>query len=311
MTVAAVVVSYNRKDLLEKCLVALEGQTRPLDEIIVIDNSSTDGAPEVVKELFPEVKLFETGANIGGAGGFAWGIELAIAHGHEYAWLMDDDAEPELDALEPLMELVKTASEPYSFLASMVTLGGSTINAGNPPVFSNDISRQVSANQKGAIAIDAATFVGVLVNLDIARQTHLPQRDFFIWVDDTEYTLRLSRMAPAVMARESRIKHPLSKSGSRDMGGRLFYFLRNKLWLVRTDPQMSLQRKAFEILGYFGAALLQGPHAEDKKLWLQSLARGVYQGLFKSARKESPGTLLNELSPVERAAALELKTLNA
>lgn len=311
MTVAAVVVSYNRKDLLEKCLVALEGQTRPLDEIIVIDNSSTDGAPELVEEFFPQVKLFHTGSNIGGAGGFAWGIELAIAHGHEYAWLMDDDAEPELDALEPLMELVGTEPEPYSFLASMVTLGGTTINAGNPPVFSNDISRQVSANLKGAIAIDAATFVGVLVNLDIARQTHLPQRDYFIWVDDTEYTFRLSRMAPAVMVRGSRIKHPLSQSGSNDMGARLFYFLRNKIWLTRTDPRMSLQRKAFEALGYVGAALLQGPHAADKKVWAQSVARGLYQGLFRSARKESPGTLLAELSPTERAAALEVKSMNA
>ncbi|MDT0167625.1 glycosyltransferase family 2 protein [Pseudarthrobacter sp. BRE9] len=310
MTVAAVVVSYNRKDLLEKCLVALEGQTRPLDEIIVIDNSSTDGAPELVKESFPEVKLFDTGSNVGGAGGFAWGVELAIAHGHEYAWLMDDDAEPELDALEPLMELAGSASEPYSFLASMVTLGGHTINTGNPPVFSNDISRQVSANLKGAIAIDAATFVGVLVNLDVARQTHLPQRDFFIWVDDTEYTLRLSRIAPAVMVRESRIKHPLSKSGSNDMGWRLFYFLRNKLWLIRTDPQMSLQRKAFEILGFVGVALLQGPHAADKKLWVRSVIRGAYQGFFRSARKEIPGTLLDALSPTERAAALELKNMN-
>jgi GT2 family glycosyltransferase len=310
MTVAAVVVSYNRKDLLEKCLAALEGQTRALDEIIVIDNSSTDGAPELVKELFPKVKLFDTGSNVGGAGGFAWGVELAIAHGHEYAWLMDDDAEPELDALEPLIELAGSASEPYSFLASMVTLGGNTINTGNPPVFSNDISRQVSANLKGAIAIDAATFVGVLVNLDVARQTHLPQRDYFIWVDDTEYTLRLSRIAPAVMVRESRIKHPLSKSGSKDMGWRLFYFLRNKLWLIRTDPQMSIQRKAFEILGYVGAALLQGPHAEDKKLWIRSVVRGAYQGLVKAARKELPGTLLDELSPTERDTALEHKSMN-
>ena len=310
MTVAAVVVSYNRKDLLEKCLVALEGQTRPLDEIIVIDNSSTDGAPELVKELFPNVKLFQTGSNIGGAGGFAWGVELAIAHGHEFAWLMDDDAEPEVDALKPLMELAGSSSEPYSFLASMVTLGGSTINTGNPPVFSNDISRQVSANLKGAIAIEAATFVGVLVNLDIARKTHLPQRDFFIWVDDTEYTLRLSRMAPAVMVRESRIKHPLSKSGSNDMGWRLFYYLRNKLWLVRTDPQMSFQRKAFEILGYFGVAVLQGPHADDKQLWLRNVIRGTYQGLFKSARKEVPGTLLDELTSAQRAVALERKKSN-
>lgn len=311
MTVAAVVVSYNRKDLLEKCLVALERQTLPLDEIIVIDNSSTDGAPELVKESFPQVKLFDTGSNIGGAGGFAWGVELAIAHGHEYVWLMDDDGEPEPDALEPLMQIAGTTSEPYSFLASMVTLGDTTINPGNPPVFSNDIGRQVGANLKGAIAIDAATFVGVLVNLSFARQTYLPQRDYFIWVDDTEYTLRLSRMAPAIMVRESRIKHPLNKGGADDMGWRLFYFLRNKLWLTRTDPQLSLQRKAFEGLGYLGSALLQGPHAADKALWARSVVRAVYQGLFKSARKEMPGTLLAELSSTERAEALELKSLNA
>ena len=48
--IAAVVVTYNRKDLLKECLDALLNQTRPLDSIILIDNASTDGTPEFLKE---------------------------------------------------------------------------------------------------------------------------------------------------------------------------------------------------------------------------------------------------------------------
>ena len=51
--VCAVVVTYNRVELLRECLTALESQTRPVDRILVVDNKSTDGTPEIVEREHP------------------------------------------------------------------------------------------------------------------------------------------------------------------------------------------------------------------------------------------------------------------
>lgn len=301
MSFSAVVVSYNRTELLKKCLYALEHQTRPLDEIIVIDNGSTDGAAEYVEREHPDLTLFRTGRNLGGAGGFAWGVEIALAHGHDGAWLMDDDAEPELDAAEPLIKKFESMKPEPAFLASLVTAGRNVLNVRNPPGISDEAEKQVRANELGGIAVDTATFVGVMVNLHLSAKTHLPLSDFFIWYDDSEYTYRLSRRGLAMTIRDSQVNHPDNKQFSDDMGSRLFYFARNRIWLARErDSIFSVD--LFDILGLTHHCIDQFFVAKNKKLWAESVAKGYWQGFFKRPRHQRPGSLLATLTPEQRAA---------
>ena len=104
VTVAAVVVTWNRLDLLREALPAVLGQTRPPDRVIVVDNASTDGTPAAVRADFPGVDLVSLPRNTGGAGGFAYGLALAQAAGAGLAWLMDDDTVPEPGALGALLQ---------------------------------------------------------------------------------------------------------------------------------------------------------------------------------------------------------------
>lgn len=302
MTVCAIVVSYNRKNLLARCLTALKEQTLPLDEVIVVDNGSTDGAPALVEEEFPEFSLVRTGKNLGGAGGFAWGLELAIARGHDFAWVMDDDGRPEPDALEWLLKVDSEESGVHPFLASLVTLDADDINPGNVPVVSNDPVRHVEANRLNAVAIDSATFVGVLINLTSAAATHLPIIDYFIWADDTEYTRRLSRSSTGLLVPASKISHPLNKGDAKDIGGRLFYFIRNNLWLLREGEYTTMYRFV-RIVDLILHSTKQGIHAKDKKTWLSSVTKGYWQGLAHKPMHNAPGELLRELPPSVRDTA--------
>src|SRR3954447_15177950 len=102
--VCAVVVTYNRVELLRECLTALEAQTRPLDRILVIDNKSTDGTAEMVRSEHPGVELVELPENRGGAGGFYEGTRRAYDDGYDWLWLMDDDTIPNATALEKLLD---------------------------------------------------------------------------------------------------------------------------------------------------------------------------------------------------------------
>src|SRR4051812_35207484 len=81
-TTCAVVVTYNRKALLTECLQALGAQTRAPDEILVVDNASTDGTAAMVREHFPDVRLEALDTNRGGAGGFHHGLDAAHRRGH-------------------------------------------------------------------------------------------------------------------------------------------------------------------------------------------------------------------------------------
>ena len=75
---AAVIVTYNRKAMLQRCLRALCTQTAGVPELWVIDNASTDGTAELVAQLnLPTMHYYNTGKNLGGAGGFACGIQQA------------------------------------------------------------------------------------------------------------------------------------------------------------------------------------------------------------------------------------------
>jgi len=101
--VAAVVVTYNRRDLLLESLAAVLAQTRAPDKVIVVDNASEDGTAAAVRDRFPSVHLAELRRNSGGAGGFAGGMALALADGADLIWLMDDDTVPEPGALSALL----------------------------------------------------------------------------------------------------------------------------------------------------------------------------------------------------------------
>ena len=101
--IAAVVVTYNRKELLRECIEALLVQSMNQLDILLIDNASTDGTYEYVEDLVMEndtIYYMNTGSNLGGAGGFHYGLKEAYNRGYDYMWIMDDDTIATPDALK-------------------------------------------------------------------------------------------------------------------------------------------------------------------------------------------------------------------
>lgn len=98
MTICAFIVTYNRLDLLKKCYAALANQTKPVDELVIINNDSTDGTNEWLSTLTNVTIINQD--NIGGAGGFRRGFEYAFEKGYEWVMPFDDDCEPSLDYIE-------------------------------------------------------------------------------------------------------------------------------------------------------------------------------------------------------------------
>lgn len=201
LNVACVVVTFNRKILLGECIQALLGQTYALKKIIIIDNNSTDGTDEMLSEKgftnMQQVEYVRLPENIGGAGGFNKGLKHSFQDEFDWVWLMDDDTIPYENALEKLIESIDIISdEKIGFLCSKVC--SADLKMMNVP----NISLQPDESQypiwpkyleHGIVAVECATFVSILVPQKAIKAIGYPWKEFFIWGDDTEYTLRISR----------------------------------------------------------------------------------------------------------------------
>ncbi len=288
--VVAVVVTWNRLELLRESLAAVLGQSRAPDAVIVVDNASTDGTAEAVRAGFPAVRLAALARNTGGAGGFAYGLALALADAADLVWLMDDDTVPEPGALRALLDARSQAgrADPPVLLASRViwTDGRAhPMNTPRPKPFATRSQRRRAA-AAGCVPIRSASFVSILVDAAACRQRGLPQADYFLWNDDFEFTMRLLRGQAGWLCPASVAMHKTRTFGSTDAdpGQRFFYEVRNKIWTLRSAGALSPAERVL----YGGATLRRWARtflgSADRGTLRSCLVRGVAAGLRSRPR---------------------------
>lgn len=239
---AAVVVTYNRKDMLRECLERLLNQKDASCDILVIDNASTDGTREAVKDILenPDVHYYNTGKNIGGAGGFNYGMREAVELGYKYVWAMDDDSYVYEDALAALLKTDQDLHGNYGFLSSVAYWKDGSICNMNRQYTS--IHGKFSEFDKEYSPVIMATFVGFFVKTDIIKEVGLPIKDFFIWSDDLEYSRRISIRHTSYAVPASKILHNMAsnhkvgiESDDENRLWRYQYLYRNEVYVFKRE----------------------------------------------------------------------------
>jgi rhamnopyranosyl-N-acetylglucosaminyl-diphospho-decaprenol beta-1,3/1,4-galactofuranosyltransferase len=281
--VCAIVVTYNRVELLRECLTALERQSRPVDRILVIDNDSGDGTPDVVRAEHPSAELVELGENRGGAGGFHEGTRRAYDEGYDWLWLMDDDTIPTETALAELLAApAKLDGLPRPLvLASKVVMPDGHLHPFNrSPPDERDIDRLVEAVERGLMPMRYTSFVSAFVHRDAVTEFGLPHADYFIWFDDVEFTARVIRDNAGYLAPQSVVVHKSHTRSNIHGGERFYYAIRNVLWLLRSG---SVQRDRM-LRARFTLGLLESIPAylalnRFRPRALRTVARGLRHGL--------------------------------
>jgi len=237
--IIAVVVTYNRLQLLQRLLERLDRETA-LSEVIVVDNASTDGTSDWLAALDDRtgdddhrtVPVFARtlARNSGGAGGFHDGLELAVERGADLVWLMDDDGLPDPDCLERLLG-ARTAAGGLDFWGPVVVDEDAPDRLVFPirlPGSARVVHRLAdvtAAARHGLIRDIVIPFNGVLVTRELVERIGYPRAEFFIWGDDHEYRLRAeaagARIATVVGAR---VLHPsVGDLGTPMLAGRATY----------------------------------------------------------------------------------------
>lgn len=228
MEITAVVVTYNRLSLLKENIEALRAQKGATCKILVVDNHSTDGTKEYLQGgQCADVEVLSLEENLGGAGGFYYGMKKAYEDGADAIWIMDDDTIPNEDALLKLVQADEALHHDYGFLASDVRwVDGSHCVMNGVHIIEN--------NMETYDKIDTATFVSLLVPKETVKAVGLPIKEYFIWGDDKEYTLRVSDYKPCYFVSDSRVVHKMKTNcGSNictdevERIGRYFYAYRN------------------------------------------------------------------------------------
>ena len=217
MKVVAVVVTWNRKELLLECIDALARQTHPLERVVVVDNNSTDGTVEALEAsgLGDRVALdlVRLTRNGGGSEGFHYGVREALRSESDWIWLMDDDCEPAHDALEKLLGSAAAADPATSGLAPQVRDAKGQLL---PMHRGRIVKRPVRAPAQGPVdgdyaqpetELDFFSFVGPMFRTSAVQEMGPPPREYFIRFEDLEYSARAAALGRMWLVNGSVVVH--------------------------------------------------------------------------------------------------------
>ena len=244
--IAAVVVTYNRLALLKQCVDALQKQSIPCD-ILLVDNSPTDDtelwAVEIAEKT-DNILYRYTGANIGGAGGFNFGMRWAVEEGYEFIWLMDDDCLPYENSLQELLDAHEKLDGKYGWLSSAVLWKDGTVCMMNRQKLEESFYEQMDLIRYGLVRAKQATFASLFLRAETIKQVGLPIKEFFIWGDDIEYTRRIAVRCglPSFLVGKSQVLHMMGNNCGSNIATdekerieRYNYAFRNENYLYRKE----------------------------------------------------------------------------
>ena len=287
--VVAVVVAYNRQELLRRCLDGLAEQTAPPAGTVVVDNASTDASARVAAGHPLGAHVVSLPVNTGGAGGFAAGIARALTRfpQAEWIWLMDDDTIPTATALEALVGAAAAYPGSPALLASRAVWADGTEHPMNRPRTRPGLPALLHrhAALAGARQIRTASFVSILIDARAVREVGLPRASYFLWNDDFEYTSRILRGRIGLYVPDSVVRHltrALSSSDA-DPGERFRFEVRNKIWTFRDCEGLGpIERAAYEAATARRWLRAAASSADRATLW-RAGREGLREGLARPA----------------------------
>lgn len=276
MKVIAVVVTYNRSQLLKRNIACLRKNSP--HAIIVVNNGSTDDTREWLAEQTDLIVI--TQANVGGSGGFYTGIQQAMERGADWIWCMDDDVFPRPDCLSNLLD--HTASEEVGILAPRRLMEGNiftndfqAVNLTNPfsSMYKKKLKKQVINKP---VEILGTAFEGLFIRKETVEKIGLPNKDLFIFCDDTDYCLRavlagykILYIPSALMNKEKFFSNDTWNERNKKKKWKRFYQIRNSTYLNHHYGRnwgVKYIRGFNGVIGYIAIALFTCPFSDAYSL---------------------------------------------
>lgn len=295
MNITAVVVTFNRRELLKKNIDCLR-QNKPVSQIVVVNNGSTDGTHEWLDDQQDLIVIHQE--NVGGSGGFYTGIEYAYNTGADWIWCMDDDVFPRATCLDELLK--KNQDDKIGILAPRRLMEGEIFchdfqeyNLTNP--FASMYAKRLDNPKVNApIEIKGTAFEGPFIRREVVKKIGLPNKDLFIFCDDTDYCIRAVQagfkiiyVPDALMDKQKFFSNDTWAERNRKKKWKRYYQIRNSAFLNHRYGQnwsVRYLRGFINVFGYMATAFLTAPFSkawkwkEIPQLW-KAYQDGIHERL--------------------------------
>jgi GT2 family glycosyltransferase len=290
-TIASVTVAFNGEEFLDRHLTALLGQTRPLDEVIVVNNASSDRTARILRDHFPAATVIDLPENAGVGGGLSAGLSYAaLQKQYDWVWTLDQDSVPEADGLERLLGGLQYVESDTAILAPLCVNSEAMVSY--PGLVWRKGWRSPDPNQMRdpVFFVDSVISSGTLVRREAVKAVGLPREDFFMDFVDHEYCLRLREAGYKIaVVSASRLEHEIGSAQQIKHFGfqnawpchvpwREYYMTRNEVFTIwKYHPNwQSKWATAARLLRHAGGIGLYG---KEKRACLRMMYRGWCDGL--------------------------------
>jgi len=277
--IIAVLLTRNRKDLLQEGLKGLFNQTVPINKILIVDSVSTDGTFETLNDKGilnrSNIKYIKLNDNKGPSGGFAEGIKHAMKENPTWVWILDDDIFPQEACLENLLKFkqISHCIAPYR---------DKTVPFFNPAIGLSSHNTNLSFNTgKDFVFTNTCCFEGMLINANLIKKIGLPDERFFQVYGDTIYGFVASiytnivHVKKAIIVRLLPTKKPLTSK-------RVYLLIRNHFLVKEYLKKYDLYRPSFFISIFVLMILYYSTIMAFKTLSIRmpfSVVKGLLDGL--------------------------------
>lgn len=237
--IGVVIVTYNRLNKLRETLDLFDKQSHYPHYIIVVNNASTDNTESFLNKWKKNSTQYDKEVltmpfNMGGSGGFYAGLKRAQEKDAGWIWVSDDDAFPEIDAIEKAENFLQNNIQKVDSIAAIC---GMVINNGQIDTMHrrsmvqrgikvNDNISRLEDYKRDYFEINCFSYVGVIINKNNLKVAGLTNKDYFLWWDDTEHSLRLSKTGKIYCVPDVRIHHDVGKN-NEGFTWKLYYNFRN------------------------------------------------------------------------------------
>lgn len=306
MKIDVVLVTFNRLEKLKKAIQCLIDQTVPFRNLIIVNNNSTDNTSLYLQELQKRPDLpfslhvINLPENIGGSGGFNAGEVYSMRLNPDWIYVQDDDAYPEKKLIEKFQDFILNHKADKIAAVCTAVLGTSDMqpDIDHRADFSfkygfipTRVAHPRSDYDRSFFELNLLSYVGSFINALAIEQVGPMRGDFFIYWDDGEHSLRLSKYGKIICVPSLHVIHE-SKTPGNDSDGvfswRMYYNIRNYIFSIKHQNKVA---GCYLCARYTLSKFLKGNPAYRKMIGAS--VRDALDGSLNKHILYRPGYILN------------------
>lgn len=290
-TLSVVIVTFNGKALLETCLAALRGGSRVPDELIVVDNNSSDATVPWLAATYPDVRILRCSANLGFAAANNFGIR---ASNGSYTMTLNNDTQVAPDALARLMSVLDAAAASVGAVMSTMVFAEnpSVIASSGLETFTNGVVRDAGVGEPIERGRAPYSVFGPSAGAAVYRRAALDDVGlfdpaFFMYLEDADLAWRLRlRRWDTLTVPDALVRHAISATAGYGSPRKAYYLARNRWWCIgKNMPTTLLRQCAAEVGRYDAAAIAYASMTGDHASLAGRRVAFVERGMLQKARR--------------------------